>query len=439
MGVGARERALGKDHVAEQARQEVAFAAAFVRGQHGALEPVGARDAAEQSVDRSALLSPADEVDTPQQWVGFELRGRKHLRDELVQQAAQCLELLWKGVDARAPRRVSLELQALDQAVRQALFERVEFGAELRQIDALLRIQRECETPGRGARVLVDVAEVVDEAGKQIALRDEQVDRKPQCQVAVQLLDAPTHRGAVLGALFGAARQQVADRHRDQHAVQRLARPAAFEQAEEAFPGLAVGGLVAVVRRVAAGGIDQHRLIGEPPVAVARAADAAHRGFAQPVGERKLEPRIHQRRRLAGAGRADDRVPRQFIQIAFAQARREARPRRCDAGLALIETRRPERFERLRKPFAEQFQLCVGRPRCAVGRRLDEQLIDDLGVGGARPPSLPELAQHHQRDDDADADPAGRDRFERTPVGDCEQRADDPDHERQRSQPEHEQ
>ena len=47
---------------------------------------------------------------------------------------------------------------------------------------------------------------------------------------------------------------------------------------------------VAVLRRVAAGGVDQHGLVGEPPVAVARAADALHASLAELLGERKVQP-----------------------------------------------------------------------------------------------------------------------------------------------------
>ena len=53
-----------------------------------------------------------------------------------------------------------------------------------------------------------------------------------------------------------------------------LARSVRFEKIEESEPALAVALRVEVLRRVAAGGVDQDRFLGEPPVAVARAADA---------------------------------------------------------------------------------------------------------------------------------------------------------------------
>ena len=53
------------------------------------------------------------------------------------------------------------------------------------------------------------------------------------------------------------------------------------QEREELRPRRAVGTRLGVLRRVAAGGIEQHGLIGEPPVAVARAADAAQRRLAR--------------------------------------------------------------------------------------------------------------------------------------------------------------
>ncbi len=187
---------------------------------------------------------------------------------------------------------------------------------------------RKVKPHGVARCVLVGVAEVVGEAGEQVALGDQQIDRKAHAKLLVQLLHALAHRARVLGPLGRAARQQVGHRHRHQHAVQRLARPAALQQAEKAGPGLAVAALVAVLRGVAARGVDQHRLVGEPPVAVARAADAAKLVLRR--ASRRAEtcsPELTQRGGLARAGRADDDVPRQLVQVALAQARRHAADR----------------------------------------------------------------------------------------------------------------
>ena len=61
----------------------------------------------------------------------------------------------------------------------------------------------------------------------------------------------------------------------------------ALQQVEEARPARLVGGTVAVLGGLAAGGVEQHRLVGEEPVAVARAADALELLRACPSGKRR--------------------------------------------------------------------------------------------------------------------------------------------------------
>ncbi|MGY3120219.1 hypothetical protein ACVWXQ_004156 [Bradyrhizobium sp. S3.14.4] len=111
-------------------------------------------------------------------------------------------------------------------------------------------------------------------------------------------------------------RQDVFDTDGDKDAVDRLARPAFLQDVQERQPAILVGLAVGVLGRVAAGGIDQHRLLGEPPIAVARTADPRDRCGRRPARERKFEPGIDQRRGLAGSGRTDDDVPRQIVEIA---------------------------------------------------------------------------------------------------------------------------
>ena len=86
------------------------------------------------------------------------------------------------------------------------------------------------------------------------------------------------------------------------------------QQVEEGEPAAAVGLGVGILRRVAPGGVDQHGLVGEPPVAIARAADALHGRGRVVAGERKLQAGIDERRRLAGAGRPDDEIPGQIVE-----------------------------------------------------------------------------------------------------------------------------
>ena len=111
----------------------------------------------------------------------------------------------------------------------------------------------------------------------------------------------------------------------DDHAVDRPARPVLAQQCRKPGHAACVGFGVAVLRGVAAGGVEQHGVVGEPPVAVARAADAADRLLAELLGERKAQARVDQRRRLARARRADEHVPRQLVQVCGEVSQRTCR------------------------------------------------------------------------------------------------------------------
>ena len=71
---------------------------------------------------------------------------------------------------------------------------------------------------------------------------------------------------------------------------------------------------MAVLGGVAAGGVDQHRFVGEPPIAVAGAADAAEGVFAVTVSQGEVQAGVHQCGGFAGTGWADDDVPGQLVQ-----------------------------------------------------------------------------------------------------------------------------
>ena len=94
-----------------------------------------------------------------------------------------------------------------------------------------------------------------------------------------------------------------------------------FEQVEERLPAGAVDRRVGILGRVAAGGVDQHRVLGEPPVAQPGAADAGDGALAHLGGQREFQAGVQQRRGLAGAGRPDDRVPGLLVEVAARAAR----------------------------------------------------------------------------------------------------------------------
>ena len=155
-----------------------------------------------------------------------------------------------------------------------------------------------------------------------------------------------------------ALRHQILGADREDDAVHRAALAVLAQQREELPPACAVGRRVGVLRRVAARGVEKHRFVGEPPVAVARAADAAQRALAHPLLQRELQPRVDERRRLAGPRRADEHVPRQVVQAV--------------AAPPLLLERRDGFFE----PFAKLHGF--GGGPLLLGVRLAEHRADEL-------------------------------------------------------------
>ena len=195
---------------------------------------------------------------------------------------------------------------------------------------------------------LPSVAEALVEAGDQVRLGDQHVDRRPHAELLGQLLQARAQLRRVFLALGRVLLQQVLDVDGQQHAVDRPARPRLAQQREEAVPRAPASAVaVGLLRRVAAGGVDQHRLVGEPPVAVARAADAAHAAGAHLLGQREGEPGVEQRRRLARAGRADEDVPGQLVQVGAAPEAASALAA-CAPSSSTSSACEKRSFERLR-------------------------------------------------------------------------------------------
>src|SRR5256885_15287913 len=76
------------------------------------------------------------------------------------------------------------------------------------------------------------------------------------------------------------------------------------------------------------------RSVGDPPVAVARAAYAGDGALAELGRQREVQPRVDQGRGLARARRADDQVPGQLVDVALVPAAEQAAFGLAEAGLA---------------------------------------------------------------------------------------------------------
>ena len=238
-------------------------------------------------IDRGALLGARGEVDAAQE--------RRHGRaatppnavcDEALEHGFERGELRREAGDARALLGSALGLQALEHALLQALQQAGELAGERPGMALWRRIGRERHAPDLAAGLPVEVVEEFGEADDQVDLGHEEVDREPLPELLLELADAPADGAGVrLRARPHRARLSMSRAERDDDAVERLAGTLAAQQVEEALPAGLVGAGIAVLRRVAAGGIDEHGLLGEPPVAVAR---AAHAGDRAPRGEREV-------------------------------------------------------------------------------------------------------------------------------------------------------
>ena len=133
-----------------------------------------------------------------------------------------------------------------------------------------------------------------------------------------------------------------------------------------------------VLCRIAAGRVDQHGVLGEPPIAQASASHACDGPLAHLLRQRKAQAGVQQRRCLAGAGRADDGVPRLFIQVA-ATAQRGLQQVQCGGQP------RPQRLRLIGLLRTRRDSLCqsgVAPPPADVEQRVSaaphqEQCDDD--------------------------------------------------------------
>ena len=220
-----------------------------------------------------------------------------------------------EAVEQGASRQVALLLQTLQHTPLQLALQGIELARERRQ--ARLRLgwldQREGHAPHLRTFVPTEGFEELRKAREQVALGDDHIHREAQAQALVQLIDARTDRYGLGLTLSVGLLQQVADAQGHDHTVDRALATVLFQQVEEATPRGLVHFGVAVLGGVAPGSVEQHRFIGEPPIAMPRAADTADGTAAHGLAQGKLQPGMGQRRGLAAARRADEHVPRQLI------------------------------------------------------------------------------------------------------------------------------
>ena len=235
--------------------------------------------------------------------------------------------------DQAAPLGAALGLQALQQSAIEALHQSLELGAKAADRADFPVGQREGRTPYLATLFSVEVIEKFGEADEQVRLGERGVDRQPYREPVLEFLDPPPNRARVIEPFALRRAGDFRQRDRDDDAVQRLPHAGALQQAEKGIPAGAVHRSVGILRRVAAGRVDQHRVFSEPPLAKPGATDARHRVLPHLGGQRESQPGIQQSGRLAGAGRPDDHVPRLLVEIPFGAARLA---QQCQSGGELV-------------------------------------------------------------------------------------------------------
>ncbi len=154
-----------------------------------------ASDGAEQPIDGRPFLRAAREVHAAQQDLLVESGRGEDVGDEPVEQIAQRRHLLREREDPGPAADVAILIEPREDALVQPEHERIEFRGEgLRRLAARGLLVRERDTPDLRAAVLLEVVEVLGEAGDQIALGHHHVDRELDLQLLVQLVEPSARR-----------------------------------------------------------------------------------------------------------------------------------------------------------------------------------------------------------------------------------------------------
>src|SRR5206468_2529415 len=116
----------------------------------------------------------------------------------------------------------------------------------------------ECRAPDLRAGLLTEVFKELREAGNEIALGDEHIDRNFDFEVATDLIETLANGGHMVLALTLIQRHQIARADRDHDAVDRLTTAELTQQLEEGAPTGRIRPGVRVLRGIAAGGIQEN-------------------------------------------------------------------------------------------------------------------------------------------------------------------------------------
>ena len=134
-------------------------------------------------------------------------------------------------------------------------------------------------------------------------------------QLFAQFMQPAPHSSGVTGLCGFILHRQIRQADRDNRSIDGLAFAVFLEQPQKAEPCGIVCLSITFLRGIAPGGIDQHRIIRKPPIAIARAAHTGGRLRLAILCQWELQTAVHNRRGLARTGRANNDVPRQLIKM----------------------------------------------------------------------------------------------------------------------------
>src|SRR5439155_21285299 len=128
---------------------------------------------ADELIDRAALLGAGGEVESPQRCVGVVAGRLENLVEEIVERLLEARHLRRKAEQQypRIGRR--LVLQAIELLLAQALQQQIELNRHLADQIARLVVGLEGRAPDLLAAGLVEITEIFDESGHQVALGEQ--------------------------------------------------------------------------------------------------------------------------------------------------------------------------------------------------------------------------------------------------------------------------
>jgi len=139
--------------------------------------------------------------------------------------------------------------------------------ADLRRI-ARFRFELKGHAPDLLALVAPEIVEELAKAREQVTLGEQQVDREADTQAVMQFADAQADRLRLALGLGLCLGDDVRQTDTDQDTIDRAPFAVLLQQVEKTQPGAAVNLFATVLGHVAAGSVQEHRLIGEKPVTI---------------------------------------------------------------------------------------------------------------------------------------------------------------------------